>query len=231
MEHMEVVGQLRRREVRLCRHHAAADVDTHRRGQERVLGGDDAADCCSQAEVRVRHQADGSGQDRQTRGPQCLLQGVVVELAGPRGQVRVYLVQHCSLPISVDTVATKQCARSGRLTDMRVEPELDPDARHEHPRSSAAAFQSERCVAARRAGGECRTLAFPRTKRALSHPSITGEEPPTRLERAHAGFGPAAASIWATGASWLGPRVLTPTRMVDKTVLGDRPGPSRSAPY
>jgi hypothetical protein len=29
----------------------------------------------------------------------------------------------------------------------------------------------------------------------------------------------------------LGPRVLTPTRMVDKTVLGDRPDPSRSAPY
>ena len=82
-----------------------------------------------------------------------------------------------------------------------------------------------------RAGGECRTLALPRTKRALSHPSITGEVPPTRFERAHAGFGPAASSGWATGARWLGPRVLTPTRMVDKTVLGDRPGPSRSAPY
>src|SRR5208283_3111520 len=39
----------------------------------------------------------------------------------------------------------------------------------------------------------------------------------------------AASSVWAIGARWLGPRMLTPTRMVDKTVLGDRPGPSRSA--
>jgi hypothetical protein len=36
---------------------------------------------------------------------------------------------------------------------------------------------------------------------------------------------------WATGARWLGPRVLTPAGMVHKTFLGDRPDPSRSAPY
>ena len=121
VEHMEVIGQFSRREVRLCRHHAAADVDSHRRGQERVLGGDDTADCCSQAEVCVRHEADGSGQDGQPRSPQCLLQGVVVELAGPRGQIRIYLLQHCSLPISLDTATTKQCARSGRPTNMHVQ--------------------------------------------------------------------------------------------------------------
>jgi hypothetical protein len=107
VEHAEVVGQLGRREARLRCNHATADVDTHRRGQERTLGGDDAADRCAQAEVRVRHQADGSGEDRQTRGPQRLLQGVVVEFAGPGGQVRVYLVRHRLLPVSVDTVATK----------------------------------------------------------------------------------------------------------------------------
>ena len=94
VERVEVVGQFGCREARLGRHHAAADVDTHRRGQEGVLGGHDAADRCAQAEVCVRHEADGSGEDRQTRGPQRLLEGVVVELAGPRGQVRVYLVRH-----------------------------------------------------------------------------------------------------------------------------------------
>jgi hypothetical protein len=83
VERSEVVGQLGRREARLRRHHAAADVDAHRRGQECVLGGNDAADGCSQAEVCVRHQADGSGEDRQPRGPHSLLEGVVVELAGP----------------------------------------------------------------------------------------------------------------------------------------------------
>ena len=107
MERVEVVGQLGCREACLGRHHAAADVDTDRRGQEGILGGDDAADRCPQAEVCVRHQADGSGEDRQARGPQRLLEGVVVELAGPRGQVGVDLVRHRLLPVSVVTVATK----------------------------------------------------------------------------------------------------------------------------
>ncbi len=83
VESREVVRQLGCREVGLGRHHAAADVDADRRGQERILGRDDAADGCPEAEVRVGHQADRSGEDRQTRGPQCLLEGVVVELAGP----------------------------------------------------------------------------------------------------------------------------------------------------
>ena len=91
---VEVVRQLGCGEVGLRRHHAAADVDADRRGQEGILGRHDAADGCSQAEVGVRHEADRPGQDRQTRGPQRLLEGVVVELAGPRGQVRVDLLRH-----------------------------------------------------------------------------------------------------------------------------------------
>ena len=76
-------GQLGCTEAGLRRHHAAADVDPDRGGQDGVLGRDHAADRCPEAEVRVRHQADGPGEDRQPRGPERLLEGVVVELAGP----------------------------------------------------------------------------------------------------------------------------------------------------
>ena len=144
----------------------------------------------------------------------------------------------CSLPVSVghsDNQIVRQigssdrpeCSRGGRAWKIPVSGSSSKLERL--PFRYSHVFQPSGWP--ERAGGECRTLALPRTKRALSHPSITGEVPPTRFERAHAGFGPAASSVWATGARWLGPRVLTPTRMVHKTVLGDRPGPSRSAPY
>ena len=107
MERVEVVGQLGCGQARLRRHHAAADVDAHRRRQECILGRDDAADRCPQAEVRVRHQTDGSGEDRQPRGAQGLLEGVVVQLAGPRGQVRVYLLRHRVRSPFLGTVTTK----------------------------------------------------------------------------------------------------------------------------
>ncbi len=115
---VEVVRQLGGAQVGLCRHHAAADVDPDRRRQEGVLGRHDAADGRAEAEVRVRHEADRTGQDRQPRRPQRLLQGVVVELAGPRGQVRGDLLRHrLRFPYRLDTLATKQCARLGRMTD------------------------------------------------------------------------------------------------------------------
>ena len=94
----EVVRQLGSAEVGLCGHHAAADVDADRGRQDGVLGRHDAADGCPEAEVRVRHEADRPGQDRQTRRPERLLEGVVVEFAGPGREIRVDLLRHRSCP-------------------------------------------------------------------------------------------------------------------------------------
>ena len=138
----EVVRELGGTEAGLRRHHAAADVDTDRRRQDRILGRHDAADRRIQSEVGVRHEADRAGQDRQTRSPQRLLKGVVVELAGPRGQIRVDLLRHCSLSVFFGHSANRIVRQIGSAT---------PPAR---PRSSTRFPVPNTVSSLARAGGE-----------------------------------------------------------------------------
>ena len=98
---LQVVGQVTRRQVQLRCDHAAADVDTDRRRDDRALGQNDRADGRAVAEVGVRHQRDVAGDERQGGRPFRLREGLLVDVGCPGQDVASDLarcsavVDHC----------------------------------------------------------------------------------------------------------------------------------------
>jgi hypothetical protein len=64
---LQVVGQVRGRERRFHRHHAAPDVDTDGGGNDRTLGGDDGAHGGADSFMHVGHQRDVPKDERHAR--------------------------------------------------------------------------------------------------------------------------------------------------------------------
>jgi hypothetical protein len=81
----EVVGQVAGLEAGLDRHHAAADVDADRRGDDRAHGRDDAADRRAHAPVHVGHRGDPAVDEGHARDVLELAQRRVLDrhAAGP----------------------------------------------------------------------------------------------------------------------------------------------------
>ena len=103
---LERVGQFGGVEIRLDRDHPASDVDADGGGDDRVPSRDDRADGGADAQVGVGHERDVPVDDREPGRAARLRERLLVELGGPRQQLRRDLDRRHSC-----IVASPQCAR------------------------------------------------------------------------------------------------------------------------
>lgn len=78
--HTAILRQLIRAELGADGYHAAADIHSDGGGDDRVLGGDDAAHGGALAQVCVGHQRHVREDERQLGGELCLFHGVLVDV-------------------------------------------------------------------------------------------------------------------------------------------------------